>query len=186
MKHAVCVVASVLCLSACNKGPTVELHNASGNQVAKAVAASGMMNSDTMIEPGLWETKATYSEMNIPGLPPQYAEKMKQSMAEAREKPSHHCITEADVKKPKEDFFGADKDCKFQHFTMGGGKMDIAMVCNREGSTQTMNMSGNYTPTTYSLDMAMNASGGQESGMSVKGHIDSHRVAAQCTDKQDD
>jgi hypothetical protein len=49
-----------------------------------------------------------------------------------------------------------------------------------------MNMSGNYTPTTYSLDMAMNASGGQESGMSIKGHIDSHRVAAQCTDKQDD
>jgi len=60
------------------------------------------------------------------------------------------------------------------------------MVCNREDSTQTMNMSGNYTPTTYSLDMAMNASGGQENGMSIKGHIDSHRVAAQCTDKQDD
>jgi hypothetical protein len=69
---------------------------------------------------------------------------------------------------------------------MGAGKMDIAMVCSREGSTQTMNMSGNYTPTTYSLDMAMKASGGEEGGMSVKGHIDSHRVAAQCTDKQDD
>jgi hypothetical protein len=71
MKHAVCVLASVICLSACNKGPTVELHNATGNQVAQAVSKAGVMNSDTMIEPGLWETKATYSELNIPGLPPQ-------------------------------------------------------------------------------------------------------------------
>ena len=185
MKSALYVILPVLCLAACNKGTTVDLKNASGNQVAQAVKQSGLMNSDSMIEPGLWETKATYSEMNIPGLPPQYAEKMKQSMAESREKPSHHCITQADVKKPKEDFFGADKDCKFQHFTMGGGKMDIAMVCNREGSSQTMNMSGDYTPTSYSMDMAMNASGGQENGMSMKGHIDSHRIG-QCSGKDDD
>jgi hypothetical protein len=185
MKSAAYVVASILCLSACNKGPTVELKNASGKQVAQAVQEKGLMNSGSMIEPGLWESKATYSEMNIPGLSPQYAEKMKQSMAQSREKPSHHCITEADLKKPKEDFFGADKDCKFQHFTMGGGKMDIAMVCNREGSTQTMNMSGTYTPTTYSLEMAMNSSGGQENGMSIKGHIDSRRIG-QCTGKSDE
>jgi len=185
MKHAVCVVASVLCLSACNKGPTVELHNASGNQVAKAVAASGMMNSDTMIEPGLWETKATYSEMNIPGLPPQYAEKMKQSMAEAREKPSHHCITEADVKKPKEDFFGADKSCKYDHFTMGAGKIDVAMVCHREETTQDMKISGSYTPTSYSIDTAMTGTGGRENGMSMKMHVDAQRFG-ECTGKDDE
>ena len=37
-----------------------------------------------MIEPGLWQSKVEVAEMNIPGLPPQYAEKMKQSMAESR------------------------------------------------------------------------------------------------------
>ena len=185
MKYAVCVIASVLCLAACNKGPKVDLHNASGNQVAQAVKQSGMMNSGSPIEPGLWETKATYSEIDIPGLPPQYAEKMKQDMAMGRDKPSHHCIKPEDVKQPSESFFGADKDCKFQHFTMGGGKMDVAMLCKAEGTTRTMNMSGTYTPTTYSLDMAMNASGeGQESGMSIKGHIESHRVG-ECTGKED-
>jgi hypothetical protein len=184
MKYAVCVIATVLCLGACNKGPSVNLKNASGNEVAQAVKQSGVMNSDAMIEPGLWQSKTTIKEMNIPGLPAQYAAKMKQSMAQGQVHSGSHCVTEADVKKPKEDFFGADKDCKFQRFIMGGGKMDIAMVCNREGSTQTMNMSGNYTPTTYSLDMAMNASGGQESGMSMKGHIDAQRVG-QCTGKED-
>lgn len=181
MKHLICVAATVVCLGACNKGPSVNLKNASGNEVSQAVKQSGVM-AET-IEPGLWQSKTTISEMNIPGLPPQMAGKMKQSMAEGRMRPSRHCVTEADVKKPKEDFFGADKDCKFQRFTMGNGKMDIAMVCNREGSTQTMNMSGSYTPTTYSLDMAMNARGGEGEGMSMKGHVDARRVG-QCTGKE--
>lgn len=183
MKYAVCVIATVACLGACNKGPTVNLKNASGNEVAQAVKQSGVM-ADT-IEPGLWQSKTTIKEMNIPGMPPQMAAKMKQSMAEGQVHSGSHCVTEADVKKPKENFFGADKDCKFQHFAMGGGKMDIAMVCNREGSTQTMNMSGTYTSTTYSLDMAMNASGGDGQGMSMKGHVDAQRVG-QCTGKDED
>lgn len=184
MKYCVCVIASVLCLAGCNKGPTVELHNATNKDVAQAVAKSGVMTSDTMIEPGLWETKATYTEISVPGLPPQYAEKMKQDMAEGRDKPSHHCIKPEDVKQPKENFFGGDKNCKFQQFTMGGGKMDVAMLCHEEGATRSMNMSGSYTPTSYSLDMAMNANGGSQSGMNIKGHIDAHRVG-ECTGKED-
>ena len=184
MKLAICAVASILSLTACNKGPTVDLKNASGNEVAAAVKQSGVMNSDSMIEPGLWQAKADVQEMNIPGMPPQYAAQMKQRMAQDRGKPSSHCITEADVKKPKENFFGGDKSCKYQRFTMGGGKIDIAMVCAEEGANRTMNMSGNYTPTTYSMDMAMTGSGGDQNGMSMKMHIDAQRVG-QCTGKED-
>ena len=64
-------------------------------------------------------------------------------------------------KKPKEDFFGADKSCKYAYFTMGGGKIDIQMVCSEEGTTQTTNMSGSYTPTSYSMDMSSSGSGGR-------------------------
>src|SRR4051795_2843028 len=122
-RSAVCAAASVLALAACNKGPTVELHNASGNDVTQAVKQSGMMTSDSMVEPGLWQSKATVLEMNIPGMPTQYAAKMKQTMAEHRNEATKHCITAADVKKPKEDFFGADKSCRYDHFTMGGGNI---------------------------------------------------------------
>jgi hypothetical protein len=183
MKYAVCVVASVLALSACNKGPKVDLHNATGNQVASAVKQSGVMDSDTMIEPGLWQSRTVIKEMNIPGIPPQYAEQMKAKFAQGNNETNNHCVKPEDVKKPKEDFFGGDKSCKYDHFTMGGGKMDVAMVCHREESTQTMNMSGSYTPTSYSMDMAMNASGGGENGMTMKVHVDSHRVG-ECTGKE--
>ena len=185
MKHALCILTSVACLAACNKGPAVDLKNADANQVGQAVKQSGVMNSDQMVEPGLWESKVTIQEMNIPGLPPEYAAKMKQQMAEHQVQSSKHCITADEVKKPKEDFFGGSKSCKYDHFTMGGGKIDIAMVCKAEGSTQSMNASGSYTPTTYSLDMASNAAGGDERGMTMKMHVDSHRVG-ECTGKEDD
>jgi hypothetical protein len=185
MKQTVCVIASVLCLTACNKGPQVNLKNASGNQVAQAVRQSGVMSSNSMIQPGLWESKITVQDMNFPGMPPQYLDKMKQSIAEQHDKGSKHCITEADVKKPKEDFFGADKNCKYDHFTMGGGKIDIAMVCHNEDTTQNMSGNGSYTPTSYSIDTAMSETGGHENGMSMKMHVDAQRVGA-CTGKDDE
>ena len=110
---------------------------------------------------------------------------MKQSIAEHQQQASKHCLTEADVKKPKEDFFGADKSCRYDHFTMGGGKIDVAMVCRSDETTQNMNVSGSYTPTSYSIDTSMNGSGGQQQGMSMKMHVDANRVG-QCTGKDDE
>jgi hypothetical protein len=185
MKHAAYALASVLCLTACNKGPQVNLRNATANQVSQAVKQSGVMTSDSMIQPGLWQSKVTIQEMNFPGMPAEYANKMKQSIAEHRNESSKHCITEADVKKPKEDFFGADKNCKYDHFTMGGGKIDIAMVCHEEETTQTMSGTGSYTPTSYSIDTSMTGTGGQQQGMSMKMHVDASRVG-ECTGKDDD
>ena len=184
MKHAVCAAASIALLSACNKGPSVELHNATGNQVTAAVKQAGVMSSDTMIEPGLWQSKVDIQEMNVPGLPAQYAEKMKETMAEHRNDASSHCVTAADVKRPKEDFFGADKSCRYEHFTMGGGKIDIQMVCKEEGATQTTNMAGTYTPTSYSMDMSSKGTGeGMQNGMTMKMHVDSRRIG-ECTGKE--
>jgi hypothetical protein len=180
MKPAICLTATVLCLSACNKGPEVDLHNASTNQVSTAVQKSGLA-SDSLVQPGLWESRVSVLEMNVPGMPPQYAVKMKQALAEHRNDANRHCITEADVKKPKEDFFGADKSCRYDHFAMGGGRIDIQMACRQENLTQTTNMSGSYTPTTYSLDMASKGSGPQQ-GMTMKMHVDAKRVG-QCTAK---
>ena len=185
MKPAVCVIACVLTLAACNKGPQVDLHNATGNQVAQAVRQSGVMTSDTMIEPGLWQSKVTIEEMNIPGIPVQFADKMRQSMADHKERSSSHCVTPEQVRKPKEDFFaGEDKSCHYAQFTMGSGKMDIQMVCNEEGSTRTTMMHGTYTPTSYSMDMSSQGSGGREAGMSMKMHVDSNRIG-ECSAKEE-
>ncbi len=183
MKSAVFVAATILTLAACNKGPTIDLKNADTNQVSKAVGQSGLMTSDSMVQPGLWQSKVTVQEMNIPGMPPQMAQQMKQRMAESRNESSKHCIKPEDVKKPKEDFFGADRSCRYGHFAMGGGKIDIAMTCRQENMTQTTTANGSYTPTTYSLDVASIGTGPQQ-GMTMKMHVDSQRIG-ECTGKED-
>ena len=187
MRKAVGVIAPLLvpmlALGACDNSPKVDLHNASQKDVAQAVRQSGMMTGDTMVEPGLWQSKVTIHDMNIPGMPAAFADKMKQSMAEHQQQSSKHCLTKEDVKKPKEGFFaGADKSCHYGHFAMGGGKMDIQMVCDMDGATQTTNMSGTYTPTTYSMDMSSHGSAGGEKGMVLKMHVDSQRIG-ECSAK---
>ena len=184
MKYRICVIASILTLSACNNSPKVDLKNATGNQVAQAVKQSGVMTSETMIDPGEWTSKVTIKEMSIPGMPAEFAGKMKAMMAEHQQQTSKHCLTKADVNKPKEGFFaGEDKSCHYAHFTMGGGKMDIQMVCKQEGATQTTDMAGSYTPTSYSMDMSSTASGGERQGMVMKMHVDAQRVG-ECSPTQ--
>ena len=183
MRYALPTAVSVFALVACNKSPQVDLHNASVNEVAQAVKQSGI-SSGTLVEPGLWQSKVTIQEINIPGMPAQFADKMKQTIAENRQQSSKHCLTAEQARKPKEDFFGAqDKSCHYAQFTMGGGKIDIQMVCDEQGSTQTTSMNGTYTPTSYSMDMATNATGGERAGMSMKMHVDSQRVG-ECTGKE--
>jgi len=184
MKNLFCLLVSVVLLGGCNKGPEVDLHNASQKDVAHAVRQSGVLSGDTMVEPGLWQSKVTIKEMTIPGMPAQFAAKMKQSMAEHQQQSSKHCLTKDDVNKPKEGFFaGADKSCRYAHFTMGGGKMDIQMVCEMEGATQTTDMTGSYTPTTYSMDMSSHGNAGGENGMVMKMHVDSQRIG-ECSGKE--
>ena len=148
-----------------------------------AVQQSGVMSSGSMVEPGLWQSKATVLEMNVPGMPPEYAAKMKQSLAEHRNEASKHCITAADVKKPKEDFFGAEQILPLRPFHDGWRKDRHRDGVQAESLTQTTNMSGSYTPTTYSLDMS-SAGTGPEQGMTMKMHVDAQRIG-ECTGKED-
>ena len=183
MKQSFRVIVPALMIAACNKGPSVDVHNASANQVSQAVQQSGVMSSDTLVQPGLWESKVSVLDMTMPGLPPEYAGRMKEELAKHRNDSNRHCIKAEDVKKPNSDFFGADKSCRYEHFTMGGGRIDIAMVCKQENMTQTTNMSGSYTPTTYSLDMSSVGTGPQQ-GMRMKMHVDAKRIG-ECTGKED-
>ena len=183
MKQSFRVMVPALMIAACNKGPQVDLHNASANEVSKAVQQSGVMSSDTLVQPGLWESKVSVLDMTMPGIPPQYADRMKEELAKHRNDSNRHCIKPEDVKKPKEGFFGADKSCRYEHFTMGGGKIDIAMVCKQENMMQTTNMSGTYPPTTYSMDMSSVGTGPQQ-GMRMKMHVDSKRIG-ECTGNDD-
>jgi hypothetical protein len=178
------VAAAAVALCACNKSPKVNEKNATPAEVAQKVRESG--GDQSFVHPGLWQSKVTIDQFDVPGMPPEMAQRMKAMMAEKQEHGFETCLTPEDVKKPKEDFFaGKDNECRYEHFTMGGGKIDAAMHCGGKGGGSDMQMAGSYSPDSYHMQTAMKiqSDSGDEGGMSMKMHIDSQRVG-ECSAKQ--
>lgn len=167
-------------LAACNSSPTVEAKNASAAEVAEKVEKSGI--TDQFISPGNWQMAMKINEMTMPGLPPEAAARMKGMMGQGHT--MTECLTPEDVKKPKEDMFsGGDKKCKYDHFSMGAGKIDIAMTCGGE-QPRKMQMNGTYAPNEYHMNVS--SQGGGKSGpgaMSMQMEMDAKRIG-ECTAEQ--
>jgi hypothetical protein len=180
MKRVV-LITCIAVVAACNKGPDISVKNASVGEVAEKVREAAA--DQTLVKPGRWESKITLLEVEAPGLPPQYAQQMKQTIGKAQGGTVTTCLTEADIKKPKEDFFaGRSKNCRYDHFTMSGGKIDAQMNCTTgdRGGTMSMAINGTYSAESYEATMAMNMAGGEGrmSGMKMKSHTESRRVGA--------
>jgi entry exclusion lipoprotein TrbK len=184
MKHVALVIVAAAALAACNKSPTVNAKNATPEEVAKKVQASGA--DQNMVEPGLWQSKVTIEKFEMPGVPPEMASRMKTMMAENQGHDFETCLTPEDVKKPKEDFFaGKNNECRYEHFTMGGGKIDALMHCGKDGGASTMRMAGTYSPDAYQMQMATEAATSDDGAgaMQMQMRVEARRVG-ECSAKQ--
>lgn len=174
-----------LSLAACNPGgPTVTATNASGAEVsAKVAAATG---NGEMVQPGRWEGTSTITDMKMPLLPAD----QQASLAGKMGKPDKivSCVTPEQAKANKAFFTGNDdKSCKYDHFTMSGGKLDAAMSCNQQDGTTSATMAGTYSASRYHMEMATNTTGRKDNPygtMSVKLVVDAQRVG-ECRGTED-
>ena len=175
MKHAVAVIAFAAALAACNKGPEVREKNASVEKVANAVSESGVAN-DIYLRAGEWKVDATVEEMDIPGLPPEAQSQMKQVMGQRGTTSYQYCLTPEQAKKPGGKFFNrqADRNCRYDHFNMGGGKVDAVMRCAAPQGSMSMAINGTYSPDSYSTHVSMNMQGAQK--MTMKMRSEARRV----------
>lgn len=184
MKHSLVLVAGAVTLAACNKGPDINVRNAGVGEVAQKVREAA--GNESFIAPGKWRTRVTLLDVEIPGMPAQMARQMKESMARMQEHGHESCLTEADVKRPKEDFFaGKSNECRYDHFTMSGGKIDAVMRCEGKGpGAMTMTINGTYSRDSYSADMSMDVRNGREGGMRMRSRSEARRIG-ECTGKED-
>ena len=174
------IVCFSLALAACNTAPAVTATNASTSEVGAQVAAA--QASSQFVSPGRWEGSMVINDMTIPGMPPQAAAKMRGATAQAHMFTS--CLTPEEASKPRGRFFGnADKSCRYDHFTMGGGKIDAAMTCETRGMKRAMAMTGTYAPDSYTMTTTSTGSGPGPAGMSMKMTLTGKRTGA-CTGKE--
>lgn len=172
---AFALIACIAPLAACNSEPDVRATNASVEEVSKKVADAG--GTETFVRPGKWKSQVKIEEFALPGAPPEAAAAMRN--IQNRQQVYESCLTPEEARRPKEDFFaGAKKNCRYDHFNMGGGKIDAVMRCSEQGMGQTMAMQGTYGPDSYQMQMSMQSQGGPKAadGMTMKMRIDAKRV----------
>jgi hypothetical protein len=167
----------LILLAACDSSPKVNVDNAKPSEVAEKMGDA--VGGETFVRPGKWLSTVTIQDMTVPGMPPEFAAKMKEQIAKARQVET--CLTAEQAKRPKGDFFAADKSCTYDHFEMSGGKIDASMRCVHQGMSQAMTMQGSYTPDEYQMTMSTRMEGtGPQSGTTMKMQVAAKRVG-DCT-----
>lgn len=177
---AILAVAAAALVAGCNNDPEIEMKNASVSEVANEMREA---KTASFVNPGRWEQTATLLDIDAPGMPPEAKEMMSKAFGQAQ---VHDvCLTPEQAKGPREDFFtGADKNCRYEHFNWGGGKIDLKLNCKHPQATQTMAMVGEYEPNSYTMTMtATNQGGGPQGEMTMKMKVDAKRVG-ECTPEQ--
>jgi hypothetical protein len=177
MRKALILISCMGALAACNSEPDVKMENASVGEVAKEMRKQG---NDSFVNPGQWKQTVTMVSIDAPGMPPEAKSMMEQAMGQAQ---VHNvCLTAAQAKSPKEDFFaGADKNCRYEHFNWGAGKIDLKLNCKHPNATQTMVLVGDYEPNSYTMNMtATNEGGGPAEQMVMTMKVEAERTG-ECT-----
>lgn len=174
------LASATLMLAACDRGPEVNLTNATPAEVAKAMKDSGATRA--MVRPGKWSSTVAVLEMNSPGMPPEMQAMMKQRIGEPQTVEA--CLTADQVDNPERMLGQIPASCKYERYVMGDGKMDGKLRCQSNGMTQEMSVAGTYSKDQYSLTIDNKtsmppgaAAAGQPVGsMSMKMKVDSKRI----------
>jgi len=174
MHKALILFSCTAMLAACNSEPEVKMENASIGEVATEMRKQA--SNDSFVNPGQWQQTVTLVSIDAPGMPPEAKSMMEQAMGQAQ---VHNvCLSAEQAKSPKEDFFaGADKNCRYEHFNWGAGKIDLKLNCKHPGATQTMVLVGDYEPDSYTMTMtATNEGGGPAEQMVMTMKVDAKRT----------
>lgn len=185
MNRAALLIAGVASLAACNQSPQVDMRNASVSEVAQRAREAG---ASTYIHPGQWQTKVTVEEMSFPGMTPEMQAQMKGIMGRQQNVTVEHCISAEEAKRPGGRFFTGKEpeNCRYDRFTMGGGKIEAVMRCEAKPSgSMTMTVSGTYTPDRSTTRADMSMTGGSQGGMRIRSVTENRRIG-ECTGKADD
>jgi hypothetical protein len=163
-----------MALAACDSSPEVKANNAKPSEVAAQMQQA--TGKGGFVRAGQWEQTVTLEKIDAPGMPPE----ARQYMQKAMDKAQVHkvCLSKEQAENPREDFFtGADKNCTYEHFNWGGGKIDLKLICKHEQATTTMAMNGTYTPDNYVLNMtSTNDAAGPAGDITMVMKVDAKRV----------
>lgn len=142
-------------------------------------AGQGFAEAGSGVTPGKYRSTVTFSEISIPNLPPQVAKMMQGQMK--RGYSTEFCITPEQAQRPSPETFGArrSKDCKYEKFSMVGGKADVIMVCNVKGQGKMRShVTGTFGRSSYTMYQDTTINNAKTGTMRMKGTVSGKHLGA--------
>ena len=163
------VAAAALLLAACG--------GQEGNEQAGAKGKSG----GAALQPGQWESTIQFTEFDVPGMPPEMANQMRQMMGQPQTNRS--CMTPEDAANPAGDMVSGEgnQNCQFSESTFSGGTIRVRGTCrDPSGGTSQMSMQGSFTATSMQARITTEQQGGAGApagqSMRMSGNLSARRV----------
>lgn len=146
MVKRVIAAAGLLALAACGSGESGGNGSAAAGKGGTSAVAGG---GGVQLQPGEWET--TTQMVKVEGMPKEVAAMMMKEATKGR-----NCITPEELKEANAGLFGGEeqKNCKREGFAFQNGRISGKLSCTGEGGeggTSSMEMSGQYSATTYDV-----------------------------------
>lgn len=126
--------------------------NGDGGNGTAAAPGTGA-GATVALQPGQWESRlevvAADMPAGAPGMPPMSA---------------RFCITPEQAANPNADVLGGGQNmpqgCTTENYTVSGGRISGAIVCNMGGTANRTTINGQFTPTTYEMTMQSRSEAG--------------------------
>lgn len=173
--RAVSLGAALFLLAACGTNTPDTPVDKQAAAIAKAAEAGG---TGIKLRPGRWQMQTQMMEFDMPGIPAGMQKSIRKQMSTAANLTT--CLTQDEADRGDGKFFEPrDRDCKYRTFSMANGQIAAQMTCSDNGGTQSVDVSGSYTPESYDLRFATS---GDVSGasMNMSMHTSGIRVG-ECT-----
>jgi Protein of unknown function (DUF3617) len=175
MRKFLILGAAALATSACSdKGA-----DADGDGKITTAEVTAEMSDGTLMkmEPGEWETKIGFSDVQAKNLPPQALAAMKTQMAKGVTTKS--CMTKEQSEKPGSDIFGAppEANCSFEEFNKSGDTMKVSMTCKPAPNMVVKSeMNGTFSKTNYTLNIVQSTEGPPMGAIKLTGKTEGKRL----------
>lgn len=131
----------------------------------------------SVLQAGKWRSTTRFSEISIPGLPPQVAEMMRQQMG--RGSAVEYCLKPEDIRRPgAQSLGGAEAEhCRYDEWSHTGGKMQATIVCEIPGrGNMRARMVGTGSSTSYRATIDSTITDPQQGTIRMKGTVSGERT----------
>jgi hypothetical protein len=171
------LIVAALGLAACHSQPHTD---ANGRSTSGTQQSGAKLGSPVKMKPGRWQS--TIEVVHV------VADRMSaEDLAQLRDTEGRQvhtmCLTAKDLANPLADIFGIENaQCKYDHLTMTGGKIDGIMRCESPEAIQTITMTGKFDDRSYRLETVADIRGKQTLKLSMRV---TGQYAGECTGEED-